>query len=126
MKKKRLDRLNSLLKEVISEVIFQKIRNPNISKLLSITGVDITPDLRSAHVFVSVLGSNIDRETTLKALQQSAGFIALEASHKMTIRYFPALTFQLDTSIDDFMKIDKILHELEEERNEREEPLPPS
>lgn len=120
MKKKRTDRLNSLLKEVISEVVFRKIRNPQISKFLSITSVDVAPDLRTANVFVSVLGNNIERESTLKALQQAAGFIALEASHRIVIRYFPSLVFKLDTSVDDFLKIDKILNDLEEERNGRD------
>ncbi len=119
MQGKRLKRLNSLLKEVISEVIFHKVRNPHVATFLSVTNVDIAADLRSAIVFVSVLGSNLEREKTISALQESAGFIALEASHKIVIRYFPSLTFKLDTSSDDFIKIDKILTDLKEERNDR-------
>ncbi|MFA5250679.1 MAG: 30S ribosome-binding factor RbfA [Parachlamydiales bacterium] len=120
MKKKRTDRLNSLLKQVISEVIFQKLRNPNVSKLLSITKVDIAPDLHNASVSVSIIGTPKEKEITLEELQRSAGFIAMEASHKMVIRYFPALCFKLDTSVDDFLKIDKILNDLEKERNQRD------
>lgn len=119
MKGKRLKRINSLLKEVISEVIFHKLRNPNISKFLSVTQVDITADLHSAVVYVSILGSNLQREKTIKALQEAAGFIAFEASHKMVIRYFPSLSFKLDTSSDDFIKIDQILKEINDEKTKR-------
>lgn len=113
---RRCERLNSLLKEVISEVILRESRNPSISRFTSITQVEITTDLKFAKVFVSVLGNLEEKKRTIAALQSSAGFIGCLASKKVRIRYFPSLTFHLDESVEKQMKIDKVLKELEEKR----------
>ncbi|HSW72213.1 MAG TPA: 30S ribosome-binding factor RbfA, partial [Chlamydiales bacterium] len=83
------------------------------------TRVEITPDLHYAKVFISVIGSDAEKQKTIEGLQQAAAFIAITASKKMTIRYFPALTFKLDTSVDAHLKIEKILGEIENERKNR-------
>lgn len=119
MKKQRLERLGSLLKEVISEVISQDVRNPNVAHFVSVTRVEITPDLHYAKVYISVIGSETEKQMTIEGLQQAAAFIAITASKKMTIRYFPALTFKLDTAVDAHLKIEKILGEIEKERKQR-------
>src|SRR5580700_1599677 len=116
----RIARLNSLLKEVISEVIHHNIRNPRVGTFVSVTNVDITKDLHHAKVYISVIGSPKEREETVLALQSAAGFIAIQSSKKMTIRYFPALTFKLDTSADKQMQIDAILRQIKEEQNTRQ------
>jgi ribosome-binding factor A len=119
MKNKRLKRLNSLLKEVISEVILKDINNPNISKLISITQVDISPDLHFAKVSVSVIGEDSEKQKTIDALNTAAKFISFHASKKVDIRYFPALTFQLDTSVDKHLKIEEILKDIHKEQESR-------
>ncbi len=119
MKNKRLKRLNSLLKEVISEVILKDIRNPNISKLISITQVDISPDLHYAKVSVSIIGDDKEKQTTIDALNSASKFISFHASKKVEIRYFPTLTFQLDTSVDKHLKIEEILKDIHEEQENR-------
>ena len=110
--KKRLERLNSLLKQVISEVITRDVKNPKISKLLTVIKVDISKDLHQAKVYVSVIGDEEEKKNTLKALKESAGFISSIASKKVTMRFFPSLTFLLDTSLDKFLKIEEILEEI--------------
>lgn len=117
---KRTTRLNSLLKEVISEVIRRDVRNPHVNELLTVTRVDITSDLHYAKVYISVIGNDVDKEETLKALETAAGFIAVNASKKVTMRYFPSLTFRLDDSVDRHMRIEKLLGEISHEREERE------
>ncbi|MFA6119228.1 MAG: 30S ribosome-binding factor RbfA [Parachlamydiales bacterium] len=119
MKPKRVDRLNSLLREVISEVIHQDLRNPKISKLSTVISVEITPDLKYAKVFVSVIGPEKEKQETIKALNQAAGFISVNCSKKIVIRYFPTLSFELDTTIDKFMKIDEILSDVNKEKENR-------
>lgn len=116
----RTDRLNSLLKEVISEVIKRDVRNPHIGPLVTVTRVQITKDLHYAKVYISVIGSEQEKEETLRALQTAAGFIAVNSSHKVTMRYFPALTFKLDDSVDKHMRIEKLLGEISQERVSRE------
>ena len=116
----RVDRLNSLLKEVITEVVQRDVRNPHVNHLLAITRVDITKDLHHAKVYISVIGTPEEKEETLKALQSAAGFIAVNSSKKVTMRYFPELTFKLDDSVDKHMRIDALLNEISEERKTRD------
>lgn len=118
---KRTDRLNSLLKEVISEVIKRDVRNPHVSELLTVTRVEISKDLHYAKVFISVIGTEQSKLETIQALNTASGFIAIHASKKVVMRYFPALTFKLDDSVDRHMKIETLLHQIGEERAEREE-----
>lgn len=120
----RTDRLNSLLKEVISEVIQRDVRNPHVNQLISITRVDITKDLHHAKVYISVIGTPEQKAETLQALQSAAGFIAVNASKKVTMRYFPELNFKLDDSVDKHMRIDSLLNELSAEREAREKEHP--
>lgn len=108
----RTDRLNSLLKEVIAEVVRRDVRNPHVNELVTVTRVDITKDLHYAKVFISVIGNEKEKEETLKALQSAAGFIAVNASKKVVMRYFPALTFKLDDSVEKQMRIDALLNEI--------------
>src|ERR1700751_3315235 len=109
MAKQRTDRLNSLLKEVISEVIKRDVRNPHVNELVTVTRVQITKDLHYAKVFISVIGTDQAKAETLIALQSAAGFIAVNASKKVVMRYFPALTFKLDDSVDKHMRIEELL-----------------
>lgn len=119
MAKQRTDRLNSLLKEVISEVIRKDVRNPHVKELITVTRVEITKDLHYAKVYISVIGTDAEKEETVKALQTAAGFIALTSSKKVVMRYFPELTFKLDDSVDKHMRIEKLLGEISSERESR-------
>lgn len=122
MVKNRVARLNSLLKEVISEVIRGDVRNPHVAKFVTVTGVDITADLQHAKVLISVIGTPVEKEETIKALQSAAGFIAIQSSRKVVMRYFPELTFKLDTSVDQQMRIEELLKKIKEEHDTRNPP----
>lgn len=116
----RTDRLNSLLKEVISEVIMREVRDPRMAKFVTVTGVSITKDLHFAKVLVSVIGTKEEKEQTILALQSAASFIAVTASKKVVIRYFPELTFKLDDSVDKLMRIDTLLQTIQNEKLSRD------
>lgn len=119
MSKNRVARLNSLLKEVLSEVIHREVKNPHVHRFVSVTSVDITSDLQHAKVYISVIGTEAEKESTIKALQSAAGFIAISASKKVVMRYFPALVFKLDDSVDKHMHIDSLLYKIHEEKQSR-------
>jgi ribosome-binding factor A len=119
--KQRIYRLNSLIKEVISEVIRRDVRNPHVNELLTVTRVEITNDLHYAKVYISVIGSETQKLNTLEALQSAAGFIAVTASKKMVIRYFPALTFRIDDTVEKHMRIQSLLSEIDAERKTRDD-----
>ncbi len=120
---KRTDRLNSLLQEVIAEVIMREIRNPKISTLLTVKKVEITKDLHHAKVYISMLGSDLEKKQTIKALKSAAGFISVQAAKKVVMKYFPALTFHLDETIEDEIRIHNLLEKIHEEQQSR--PTPP-
>lgn len=119
MKPRRTDRLNSLLKEVISDVIHKDVKNPHLPHWITVTQVDVTRDLRQAKVHVSVMGDAETKKLALITLRSAAGFIAATASKKIVIRYFPALTFHLDESIDQQIRLETVLHEIHEEQATR-------
>lgn len=121
MAKMRIDRLNSLLKEVISEVIRRDVRNPYVTGLVTVTRVDITKDLHYAKVYISVIGTPDQKTKTIEALQSAAGFIAVNASKKVVMRYFPALTFKLDDGVEKHMRIEEILEEIRAKSPPRDE-----
>ncbi|MBM3193730.1 MAG: 30S ribosome-binding factor RbfA [Chlamydiae bacterium] len=113
MKPRRIERINSLLKEVLSEVILHDLKHRNVPELITVTNVDTSNDLTSAKVFVSLIEGNAEKkEATISMLQKMASYIALLASKKVTLRYFPALTFKIDDSMDKYMKIDSILRKI--------------
>jgi ribosome-binding factor A len=122
MAKNRIVRLNSLLKEVISEVIHREVKNPHVGRFVSVTSVDITNDLQHAKVYISVIGTQADKDLTIRALQSAAGFIAIKASKKVVMRYFPALTFKIDDSVDKQIRIDSILDKIHEDEKSRSTP----
>lgn len=119
----RTDRLNSLLKEVISEVIKRNVRNPHVTQLATVTRVQISKDLRHAKVYISVIGTEQEKIETIDALNSAAGFIAVNASQQVVMRYFPELNFKLDDSVDKHMRVEKLLGEINEERKSRPQPI---
>ena len=119
----RTDRLNSLLKEVISEVIREDVRNPHLGEFVTVTRVNISKDLRHAKVFISVIGSEQNKIESIAALNSAAGFIAVNASHKVVMRYFPELKFRLDDSVDKHMRIEELLTDITKERASRDQIL---
>lgn len=118
----RTDRLNSLLKEVISEVIKQNVRNPHVNELVTVTRVQISKDLHYAKVFISVIGTEQDKAETIDALTSAAGFIAVQSAKKVVMRYFPELTFKLDDSVEKHMRIEELLNNISKERESRPSP----
>lgn len=116
----RTDRLNSLLKEVISEVIRRDVRNPHVNELVTVTRVQISKDLRHAKVFISVIGTDEQKAETIQALTSAAGFIAVNSSQEVVMRYFPELVFKLDDSVDKHMRIEELLGKISKEREERQ------
>lgn len=119
MAKRRIERLNSLLKEVISDIIRDDVKDPHLPSLITITQVDVTDDIRYAKVHTSVIGTDQERETALKVLNRAAGFIAERASRDVVLRYFPDLKFVLDDSVDHQVRIEEVIQKIHEEEDKR-------
>ncbi|MCP5469889.1 MAG: 30S ribosome-binding factor RbfA [Chlamydiales bacterium] len=120
MEGRRIKRVNSLLKEVISDTIRNEVKNPHIPVLLTITEVQVTDDLHHAKVMVSLFGNNEAKKAAIAALQSAAGFIAVKASKQVRLRFFPELKFVLDTSVEKQIRIQNVIDEIQSEREQRE------
>lgn len=107
----RLNRVNEELKKEISQIISFELKNPEITGLISVTKVKITPDLKYAKVYVSLLNSK-NEEKTIEALKQSAGFIRSLIAKRINLRITPELVFERDNSMEYGEKIENILKDL--------------
>lgn len=116
---KRTDRLNSLIKEVLSEVITKDVKNPHIHELITVTEVSVSKDLHHAKVYISVIGNDAEKNATLAALKSAAGYIAVTASKKVVLRYFPQLSFFLDDSAEKHLQINHLLDKINEDKQTR-------
>jgi ribosome-binding factor A len=116
MSDRRVKRLNSLLREVISEVIRNELKNPIISSLTTVTEVNVSKDLDNAKVFISIIEPEVKKQQTMSALASAAGYISVLASKKVTLRHFPSLIFKLDDSYDRYTKIDELLKKIEDDK----------
>ena len=113
MKEKREKRLNSEFQKEIYSILKNKIKNPAISEMFSISEVDVTNDLKHAKVFVSVFSTDkVKAQATFEAICASAKAVRTELSKTMRIRTVPELHFVTDNSTDYGNKIDKILSSL--------------
>ena len=107
----RLGRIDEELKKEISQIINYELHNPKITGLISVTKAKITPDLKYAKIYVSILNSKNIKET-LANLKKSSGYIRTEIAKKINLRITPELIFVLDDSIEYGAKIDQILKEI--------------
>ena len=107
----RLNRINEELKKEISQVLNFELKNPNVTGMLSVTRVKITPDFKYAKVYVSILNSkNIKK--TMEGLKESSGFIRSKIARTINLRITPELVFEIDDSLEQGARIDSILKEL--------------
>ncbi len=110
MKTRRVFRLNSLLKEVISEVLRKDLHHiAGKPELLTITSVEITDDLSFAKVFFSMIGDKAAKEAAYVVLNEIAGQIGCLAAKKIRIRTFPKLRFYIDEGLEKQLRICEIL-----------------
>lgn len=116
MKGVRGERLAGEFQKEIYNIITNKLRakEPSLSVIISVTGTDVAPDLKSAKVFISVYDADKERaEQSFEIIKENAGFIRRELSRVMTLRTVPELRFILDASMEYGQKIDKLIYELE-------------
>jgi ribosome-binding factor A len=106
----RMRRVNEAILEVLGDAIATELKDPRIG-FVTVTGVDTSPDLRSARVFVSVLGPAAERERTLQGLRSSHGFLQGKIASAMRLKRTPTLTFHYDESVDRGARITRLLGE---------------
>jgi ribosome-binding factor A len=96
---RRTRQVGEMLREELDDIIRREVKDPRIG-FMSITNVDVPPDLRSARVYVSVLGTEQERIDTLDALRSAAGFIRHHLKPRLRMRQIPDLEFRDDRSME--------------------------
>ncbi len=105
----RSRRIEDLLRKEMADMLLGEIKDPRIQGLVTIMQVKVSEDLRHAKFFVSVLGKGPERESVLEGLNKAKGFIRRTLGHRLDLRRIPELHFQLDRSLDDQEKIERLL-----------------
>jgi ribosome-binding factor A len=109
----RMRRVDEALREVVAATV-SELADPRLG-FTTVTGVETSSDLRTAKVFVSVLGDETERDATLDALRSSHGVIQSRIAAEMRMRRTPTLTFHYDDTIEKGVRISRLLEESQEE-----------
>jgi ribosome-binding factor A len=113
MQEIRRKRIESFLREKVSSIVLEgELRDPRIDKLVTVTGVKITSDLKEARIFVSVLADDVAKNDTLSILNHASGFIQKRLGKRIRLKSTPKLTFVLDSSLEKGFKINQMLKDL--------------
>lgn len=102
---RRVDRINGLLREEISNLILREIKDPRLHGVLTITQVQTSSDLRNAKVYISVMGDHGVDSSTLEGIRSAASFMRKQLRERLRLKYVPFLTFEIDNSLEDSQHI---------------------
>ncbi len=120
MSSRRVARLAVAIRETVSSAVLFSLRDPRV-KNVTVIRAEVTPDLRNAKVYVSVMGSERDKALSLQGLDSSRGFLQSKIADRIQTRYTPVLKFVLDEkTTDQVSEAARILDELAAERGERD------
>ena len=108
----RIQRLNSLLRHEISELLQRQVKDPRLGSFVTVTEVSISPDLRQARIFVSHIGSEEKKQEILSALTSASSFFRRELTKRLRLRRIPELSFQWDDSIERGVHLLKLIDQV--------------
>ncbi|WP_134700416.1 30S ribosome-binding factor RbfA [Ammoniphilus sp. YIM 78166] len=114
MSKVRVSRIGEQMKKELSQIIQREIKDPRIG-FVTVTAVEVTGDLQLAKVFISVMGSEDQKENSIAALQKAKGFIRSELGKRIQLRHTPDLQFKIDVSIDYGSRIENLLNDIKKD-----------
>lgn len=116
MQFKRKDRVGDQIKKEVSQIIQRELKDPGIG-FVTVTGVELSPDLKNARIFYSVLGDEQKRQKSDQALQRAVFFIQHEIGRKMRLKYTPKIKFVYDHSLEKGARIEKALEKIRSSEN---------
>ena len=108
---RRLLKAAEAIRGVVSMAILTEVRDPRV-KNVTVVGVEVLPDMKSAKVFVSIMGSEKEQQLALSGLQNSAGFLQKKIAERIESRYTPRLTFIMDKGVKASLEVNRILREV--------------
>ncbi len=110
----RVERIQEEYKRELSSII-RTVKDPRLSSMASVVSATVTKDLKYAKVYISVLGTQEEKDGTMQALKSATGYIKREIGNRLNLRCVPHPTFVLDTSIDYGMHINELLNKINNE-----------
>jgi len=113
---RRPDRVAEAIREEVATFLAEGVKDPRVVGLVTVTGVDVTRDLRHAKVFVSILGSDSERSATLDGLASVASHLRSRIGRALRLRLAPEIAFKLDQSVAHAARIESLLAQIQEER----------
>ena len=108
----RPERVAETIKREMAEILSRKMRDPRLGGMISVTDVEVTPDLSMARIYVSVLAEGAERLQHLVALGRSEGFVRHELAPRLGLREMPGVRFLLDTSIEKGARVEELLRKI--------------
>jgi ribosome-binding factor A len=108
---RRLLKAAEAIRGVVSMAILTELRDPRV-KNVTVVGVEVLPDMKSAKVHVSIMGSEKEQQLSLSGLQNAAGFLQKKIAERIETRYTPRLTFVLDKGVKNSLEVNRILREV--------------
>ena len=115
----RQQKLRGLLKEQVSEILHRELKDPRLG-FVTVTDAEITADLRHAKVFVSVMGTDEEREKSMAVLKNSQRFVRQAFAKRVSMKTLPEIEFWLDTSVDQGIRMLELLEQIK--RDEKTKP----
>ncbi len=115
----RIDKVESLIKEEISLIFLYKLQDPGLG-FITITNVKVSPDLRIAKIYVSVLDKE-KRKDVLEKINASNGYIRSELAHRIKIKFTPELKFFIDDTLDYVEKIEGLIKKIHSPGNREDD-----
>lgn len=111
MPAKRTDRVGALLKVALSELLLRGVKDPRVG-MVTVTGVDLSPDLKHARVFVSTIGDEDARKQSLAGLASARRYLQAQAGKRLGLRFTPELRFEIDPSFEAGDRMERLLRDL--------------
>jgi|SRR5512143_99568 ribosome-binding factor A len=111
---RRADRVAAAIREEVATFLAEDAKDPRVSKLVTVTGVEVTRDLRHAKVFVSVMGSEAERATTFEGLASIAVHLRSRVGRALRLRLAPEISFKPDESIAHATRIENLLSQIKD------------
>ena len=125
MSSRRLLKAAEAIREVVSMAILTEMRDPRVQDV-TVIGVEVAPDMRSAKVLVSIMGPESKQQLVLRGLDNAKGFLQARIAERIDTRYTPKLQFVADQGVKKSLEVGKILEQLAAERLAAEQGLPVS
>lgn len=115
MKNQRVNRISEEVRKVVSELLYNGLKDPRVHPLTSVTKVEVTRDLSFAKIYISVLGNEKEKEESLAGLLSAKGYIRKEIAKKVDLRIVPVPIFVLDESIEKAMYMTDLINKVNKE-----------